>query len=263
MPRSDNLYSANDSDNESFTEELSPSDGYFNRRDVPMNVVHDPSMRKEDKAEDKTLIPPSSVQSRTRGSSRTSLHSILPRSLLSHNYASHHNDNASRSPSSYTPTSPISRRRDEMFSEHPTLIHGPPPAYSSTPEISQSPRETEGRSYSTFPEQHLERGYLPGREPESMGAPVEQIPDETTPLSREPKPERASFCRKITKKILLVALFVVVLITLTTAMFKKSSVSLESIPLNCHLETCSVLVITIVDDQQASIVVLYDVLYKS
>jgi hypothetical protein len=133
-----------------------------------------------------------------------------------------------------------------MFSEHSTLIHGPPPAYSSTPEISQSPHETEGRSYSTFPEHHLERGYFPGREPESMGAPIEPIPNETTPLSREPKPERASFCRRITKKILLVALFVVVLIALTTAMFKKSSVSLEALPIVTL--TCCVLAIAIIDD---------------
>lgn len=238
-PRSDNLYSAEDSeasDHESFSEELSPSDGYFNRGNVPNNLVQDPSISKDDKAEDKTLIPPSSVRSRTGGSSRTSLHSILPRSLPSHNYASHRSDNASsrgshtRSGSSYTPTSPVSSRRvDEMFSERSALIHGPPPAYSPSPDVPQSPRDIEGRSYSTFPEHHLERGFLPSREPESMGGPIESEPepDETTPLSSEPKPDRISICRGITKKILLVTLFVVVVISLISAIAGSSSVSLD------------------------------------
>lgn len=232
MPRSDNLYSADDSDHESFSEELSPSDGFnsHSRPNVPINVVSDPSLRKEDKPEDKTLIPPPAVQNRTGGSSRTSLNSILPRSHPSHNYASlRGSDNASRSPSSYTPTSPVSsRRRNEMFTERSTLLHGPPPAYSPAEETPRSPQGTEARRYSTFIENQLERGYLPGREPESMGAP-EQPSDETTPLSRGSKPLRASIFRKITKKFLLVALFVVVLISLTTAMFSKSSVSTKPV----------------------------------
>ncbi|KUJ14797.1 uncharacterized protein LY89DRAFT_720265 [Mollisia scopiformis] len=235
MPRSDNLYSADDSENsdrESFSEELSPSDGYFNRGNVPNTIVQDPSISKDDKAEDKTLIPPPSVQSRTGGSSRTSLHSVLPRSLPSHNYASHRSDNApSNSPSSYTPTSPVSpRRRDAMFSERSALIHGPPPAYSSSPpEVPLSPRETEGQRYRTFPEHHLERGFLPGREPESMGGPVEheeeheQESNETTPLTNEPKPARLSVCRGIAKKILLIALFVVVVVSLISALAGGSS----------------------------------------
>lgn len=225
MPRLDNLYSADDSDHESFSEELSPSDGFNSRNNVPINVVSDPSMRKEDKPEDKTLIPPPNAQNRTGSSSRISNHPAQPRSLPLHNYASLRGDNASRSPSSYTPTSPVSSRpNNEMFNEQSNLVNGPPPAYSpteDTPQSPQSPHEAEPRRYSTFLENQLERGYLPGREPQSMGAP-EQVPDETTPLSREPKPIRASICRRITKKVLFVALFIVVVITLTTAMFSKS-----------------------------------------
>ncbi|KAE8448287.1 hypothetical protein EG329_009718 [Mollisiaceae sp. DMI_Dod_QoI] len=224
MPFSDNLYSAEDSDHESFSEELSPSDGYFNRGHVPANVVQDPSLSKDDKAEDKTLIPPPSAQSRTGGSSRTSLHSVLPRSLPSHNYASRRNDNASNPPSSYNPTSPVSPgRADGMPSERSTLIHGPPPAYSASPEVPLPPQEQEGRSYSTFPEQQLERGYLPDREPESMGGPTEEEPNESTPLSSEPKPERVSIFRRIITKILLAALFVAVVISLTAIILRRPS----------------------------------------
>lgn len=239
MPFSDNLYSAEDSDHESFSEELSPSDGYFNRGNVPSNIVQDPSISKDDKAEDKTLIPPPSVQSRTGGSSRTSLHSVLPRSLPTHNYASHRSDNASNTASPHSPTSPISSRRTgAMRSERSALIDGPPPAYTPSPEVPtspQSPREPEERSYSTFPEHHLERGYLPRREPESMGGPIEEEPDERTPLSNEPyrepysepKPERASLCRSITKRMLLVALFIAVVISLVAAIRGRSSVSVS------------------------------------
>jgi hypothetical protein len=234
MPFSDNLYSAGDSDHESFSEELSPSDGYFNRGNVPSNIVQDPSISKDDKAEDKTLIPPPSVQSRTGGSSRTSLHSVLPRSLPSHNYASHRSDNASNAPSSHSPTSPVSSRRtDGRPSERSALIDGPPPAYTPSPDIlvsPQSPQDPEERSYSTFPEHHLERGYLPRREPESMGGPIEEEPDERTPLSSEPyrepysepKPERVSLCRRITRHILRAALFVVVVISLVAAIRGRS-----------------------------------------
>lgn len=235
MPFSDNLYSAEDSDHESFSEALSPSDGYFSRSNVPSNIVQDPSIGKDDKVEDKTLIPPPSVQGRTGGSSRTSLHSVLPRSLSTNNYASHRSDNASNAPNSHPPTSPVSSRpTDAIFSERSALIDGPPPAYTLSLDVlasPQSPRELEERSYSTFPEHHLERGYLPRREPESMGGPIEEEPNERTPLSSEPyrepysepKPERASLCRRITKNILLVALFVVVVTSLVAAIHGRSS----------------------------------------
>ena len=45
MPYADNLYSADESDAESFSNELSPTDGYFSNREQSRNVVVlDPSL---------------------------------------------------------------------------------------------------------------------------------------------------------------------------------------------------------------------------
>ncbi|KAL2072416.1 hypothetical protein VTL71DRAFT_11759 [Oculimacula yallundae] len=190
---SDNLYSANDNeddeqnDRQSFSEELSPSDGYFNERGGMRSntMVPDPSMDRKDRVEDKTLIPTPNASQRAGGSSRTSIHPLLPRSPPSQSYASQHA--SSRSPTastSYTPTSPISSpRNEEMFSENSALLNGPPPAYTPSPVSPTTTSEPADRSYSTFQESRLESGLPPTRQPESMGVPSYE-PNESTPLTK-------------------------------------------------------------------------------
>jgi hypothetical protein len=137
MTHSDNLYSAEESDHESFSDELSPADGYFGRGQISPNaMVPDPSIEVDSKPEAKTLIPPHLLESMGRGS-RISNHSS---SLPSHSYASAHSaSNSFPSRSSYIPTSPVSSRRlDDLFPRRPASMNGPPPAYSPSPEPTSS-----------------------------------------------------------------------------------------------------------------------------
>jgi hypothetical protein len=240
FPHSDNLYSAEESDNESFSEELSPADGYFGRGQVSANaMVPDPSIE-DSKPEAKTLIPPHLLESMGRGSRIPNHSSSLP----SHSYASAQSASTSvPSHPSYIPTSPVSSRRlDDLFPRRPASMNGPPPAYSPSPEPaffssqeSSQPSQPSPRSqssqpsppsqasqliptaYNTFPERHLQRGYLPRREePESMGNP-EELPNESTPLSCESR--RSSPCRDILRKLLLIALVLTVTTTLLATIF--------------------------------------------
>ena len=241
FPHSDNLYSAEESDHESFSEELSPTDGYFGRAQVSTNaMVPDPSIE-DSKPEAKTLIPSHLLESMGRGS-RISNHSS---SLPSHSYAAAQSASTSvPSYPAYIPTSPVSSRRlDDLFPRRPASMNGPPPAYSPPPEPafpstqeSSQPSQPSSRSqssqpsppsqasqltpttYNTFPERHLQRGYLPRREePESMGNP-EELPNESTPLSRDSR-RRSSLCRDILRKLLLIALVLTVTTTLLATIF--------------------------------------------
>ncbi|KAE9369413.1 hypothetical protein N431DRAFT_427567 [Stipitochalara longipes BDJ] len=265
MSHSDNLYSAEESDHESFSDELSPADGYFNRGVMSANaMVPDPSLEDSKEPEAKTLIPPHLLESMRRGSRLSNPSSSLP----SRSYASPHSaTNSFPSGSSYTATSPVaSRRLDDLFPRRPASINGPPPAYTPSPEpifsptqervqriqpsqpshprpssqpsqpSSQSPPSPPDQpspiTYSTFPEQHLERGYLPRREePESMGSP-EEIPSESTPLSTTSRSRRQSPCRNIIRKLLLVALVFTITTTLLTTIFggRKSDSSHDKPP---------------------------------
>ncbi len=216
MPHSDNLYSVEDSDAESFSDELSPADGYFNRGHMSANaMVTDPSIE-DTKPEAKTLIPPHLQESAGR-SSRISSHQSS--SLPSQSYASVQSaHNSSPSHATHTPISPVSSRRlDDLFPRQPASTSNPPPAYSAAPEpTTSSSQEPVRRSYSTFPEQQLEQGFLPRREPESMGGP-EEDPSESTPLSRESR--KRSPCRRFIRNLLLVALILTVTTTLLSAIF--------------------------------------------
>ncbi|KAN0101725.1 hypothetical protein V8E51_012235 [Hyaloscypha variabilis] len=274
MSHPDNLYSAEESDHESFSDELSPADGYFNRGDMASSaMVPDPTLEDSKEPEAKTLIPPQFLES-MRGSRSSNPSSSLP----SRSYASAHSArNSVPSGSSYTPTSPVaSRRLDDLFPRRPASINGPPPAYTPSPEPIFSPArepvqtfqpshrsqpsqtrpsvthprpssqptppsqpnppsppdQSNPVTYNTFPDQHLERGYLPRRdEPESMGSPA-QIPSESTPLSRTSRPRRQSPCRNILRRLLLVALVFTITTTLLTAVFggQKSDSSHDNPP---------------------------------
>ncbi|PVH87915.1 hypothetical protein DL98DRAFT_566312 [Cadophora sp. DSE1049] len=222
---SDNLYSANDEeddnqfDRQSLSDELSPSDGYFNRGSgMPSNtMVADPSLDRKERVEDKTLIPTPNVQQRAGQSSRTSMHPLLSRSPPSQSYASQQTSSQSPpTPTSYTPVSPVSpRRNEEMFSENSALLNGPPPAYTPGPVSPTTTSEPVERSYSTFPEHRLESGIPPAREPESMGAPAYE-PTENTPLASIKK-------LTPTKKRWLKHLGIAVLVLIIFAMFTTAT----------------------------------------
>lgn len=194
-------------------------------------MVPDPSIE-DATLEARILIPPH-LQGSTGRSSRTSSHTS---SLPSQSYASAHSpSNSFPSRASYTPSSPISSRRlDNLFPRRPASMHGPPPAYSTTPEPStaSSSPESNGPTYSTFPEQHLERGFLPRHEPDSMGSP-EEVPSESTPLSRQSR--KRSPCRTILRNLLLVALILTVTSTLLTAIFRASMTVSSKFSLEHHL----------------------------
>src|SRR6266536_4776613 len=205
MPSSDNLYSAEagsdgDDDGESFSDELSPTDGYFSRNEILANpMVSGPSIDCKEEPEAKTLIP--TPRRASTGSTSRMGQSSLPHFGASHNYASPtSNENLSTSPTS----THSSRRREVSFSENTPLMHNPPPAYSATlSPTSTSSQDQSETSYNTFPEHHLERGFLQPREPESMGGPVDD-PNERSPLVNEGI--RYSPRRRRVKRILFVAL---------------------------------------------------------
>lgn len=179
---SDNLYSGEDdavSDTESFSEELSPSDGYFQRpemADRTQPLVPDPTID-YGPPEAKTLIEPPDSQS-----SGSRIHPGSP-PQSSHVSASHHaspGTSPGRPPS--VPVSPVSSRwRQPSFSEQEPLMYQPPPAYSESPPPSHRSSQSVEPSYNTF---NSPRGLplLHPREPQSMGGPMDQPPSEDTPL---------------------------------------------------------------------------------
>lgn len=234
MPYSDNLYSANDeSDAESFSEELSPSDGYFSRREMPTSgMVPDPSHHDRKTTEDKVLIPGHEARPNSGSASRT-----MGSSTLSDLYPSSVDASAtnvtSSTPVSNTPSSPISsRQRYTEVSEHTPLFRAPPPAYSAS-DLSP-PTLPEIRNYSTFPQEQLEPGYSAHHEPESMGRPMDD-PIERSPLIGDsgdsgddtPLPvyirKKSSLSRVLIRKLLFFALVIAVIVALLTTMIPWSS----------------------------------------
>lgn len=190
-------------------------------------MVQDPSI--DQKVEDKTLIPPPNAQPGAGRSSMSSNHPLLSRSPPSQSYASHHaaSSNSPPSPSSYTPVSPVSpRRNEESFSEHSALLHGPPPAYTPSPVSPTTPHESIDRSYSTFPEHRLEAqvGFPPPREPESMGVPVHE-PTERTPLAAGPL--KTTNKRKLMHFAAAALVFVLIVVFMTTTFSHDKSVSMN------------------------------------
>ncbi|RDL31830.1 uncharacterized protein BP5553_09232 [Venustampulla echinocandica] len=226
MPFSDSLYSAEDSDTDSFSDELSPTDGYFNpnRGAVAMPpgmMVQDPSLDLDDKKpEAKVLIPTPHAQAPMRQGSRASSHPAMTQSPSSSSSATH----ASAPPSERTLSSPESRQThaplsrfspqhpDHFFVEQMPLMGGPPPAYTPSPTTSSGASEASAneRRYRTFAENHLERGLLQPHQPESMGGPIEDRSDERTPLSDNAP--RATRWRRVNKRVLLLAMLSTMLI---------------------------------------------------
>ncbi len=226
MPLPGNLYSTNDSDRESFSDELSPSDGYFGRGEMPRRTVVDPSVE-DSKPEPKVLMPTPNEQPGGGSGSRTSLNSIPPPPSARHNYASPQSStNALTSSTSSTanaPVSLVSPRRVDMLSERTPLINGPPPAYSLNPEPLMSHSDPDnGPRYSRLPEHYLESGYHLNRDPPSMGRAVEES-SETTPLSGQPgrsRPIEKSALRKALRRTFHIALVIAVIIAISMTLIR-------------------------------------------
>lgn len=227
MPFSDDLYSGDVEypdvdypDVDSFSDELSPADGYFERAVPSGGMVPDPSQVSDDKTvEDKVLItrpePRTAAGSSSRPTNSPTLEQLHP---------THNNASAATSPTVGSPVAPSSFNRI-----HPdVLIMGaiaPPPAYSASPPPTsshapsspQSPQEH--RSYNTFHQPHLEhrleQGFLPTRHPENMGRP-EGEPNEEVPLVSI-RVERKSRRRTVLRKLLFAALVLAVMTSVLTA----------------------------------------------
>ena len=179
---SDNLYSGDDdavaSDTESFSDELSPTDGYFHRPEMSgdtRQLVPDPTID-YGRPEDKTLIEPPGAQP---GASRLHPSSPPRDSPIAHSH--HVLPSTSPGLATHVPASPASTRwRHSSFSEQEPLMYQPPPAYSEAPPPSHCPSQGIAPSYNTFPQ--AQGSTFPVREPQSMGGPVDEPPSEDSPL---------------------------------------------------------------------------------
>ena len=231
MPYSDNLYSADTddegaNDNESFSNELSPTDGFFNPSPMsPHHMVPDPSLdRKHAPEEDKVLIPRNETRNESGSASRSTASPALEQLFPSQNRASSQSDNhpAPPPPSSNTPSSPSSYRRsnnnnnnNNIFTAPNHSMQGPPPAYTPSSPTTSSHSTNNNRSYSTFEPHRTEQGVAP--EPQSMGRPAGD-PEENTPLiyTLIRKPSRRRLC---IKHGLFIALVIAVAIGIMTTLF--------------------------------------------
>jgi hypothetical protein len=219
MPYADNLYSADDSDVESFSDELSPTDGYFSSRDHPQDeMVPDPSLETAtDTAQSKTheARAEAAANSESHTTSRPASPMVSASSPLRVSAAASSTIYNSSSPTAYTPHSPRSphRRQDDLYSETSPLLHpiAPPPAYSAA--ILQD----FNRNYSSAPPHQLEEGI---REPESMGRPNDF--NERSPLwVRQVK--KLPPWRLLLKNILLIALVLFLAVGILIAAFQSSA----------------------------------------
>ena len=270
MVFSDNLYSAADSDadtdtdgdTESFTDELSPTDGYFNANSVPNTLVADPTRDLDRKTtEDKVLIPGPRSSGRDAGASRST---TSQPSTLEQLYPSNVTTHASSQVSDYTPlptptttfnsstpisplrnTTPFSPRSNNPSSPRsshqssntqPAQISsmGAPPAYSPSA-TSSSPLVSQQTTYNTFESSRPEQGFPPVQ-PESIGRPP-IVRDERIPLFKPPPkrsflPTYLHITRETVRKFLYAALVLTVVLTIMAS------------TLNATILVCDLLLIT-------------------
>lgn len=206
MPFADDLYSADDSDVESFSEELSPTDGYFSPRNLPHNVmVLDPSLQEgavESKAREAQRESEASQAGHFAGSDVVSQTISTSEPFR---YSSTAYSPTSTSSNAFHPQLSPPFRRDESYTEASSLLHpAPPPAYSAaTSQPTSSLSRGFHPDYRTISTRHLEEGEVYRHEPESMGNPVA--------VEEQPPPAwmiriKKLQSRSILKKILLVFL---------------------------------------------------------
>lgn len=228
MSSSSNLYSADDSDRDSFSEELTPTDGYFNGQRMSSNrTVQDPSV--DSKPEPKIRAEDFEHLRSTGGGASGTSHGASnshPSSPPARRALSPSPINTSSQHVAYSPqSSGASTPTQNMYSEESPLVSGPPPAYSPNPTSPLVPQQGIEQRYSTFPQE--ERGFVPARTPQSMGGPPENI-EERLPLIRQP---RSPLHRTINavrnsagKSIIVLLIFIGAFVTLTHFATKQSQV---------------------------------------
>ncbi|KAF7876824.1 hypothetical protein EAF04_001907 [Stromatinia cepivora] len=217
MPYPDNLHSqGNDLGNswdEDDSDELSPTDGYFNSNHIPQNMIPDPTHSQEDN---------SKAREASEGSAKDGDMSSTPQ-MSSHTNASAHATEHSRTPFD-SPYASSYRRRDNTFSEHQPLFDQPPPAYIASAEYYPVPAQGQHppMNYNTFSQSRLEEGRP--REPQSMGgAAGNPETNERTPLWLFRTPKRLSFRREIITKVLGVGIVIAIIATILSASLISSN----------------------------------------
>ncbi|KAF7882314.1 uncharacterized protein EAF01_011766 [Botrytis porri] len=200
MSYSDDLFNSENNPgnnwNEDDSNELSPTDGYFNSNQIPQNISPDPTLSQTEdisKAQD------------AKGDFPRDRDTPLALQMSLHTNASSHVTGYlrhPRTPSDSLHASP-SRRGENSFPEHQPFFDQPPLAYIASAE--SSPVSAQGRHtsirYNTFSQHRLEEG-LP-RELQSMGGPADYPEvNEETPLWLGRTPKKISFQREIITKAL-------------------------------------------------------------
>ena len=158
MSTSSRLYE--DSDNESMMNELSPTDGYFNRQSNHLQNILVPDPSQNTAESNKGIEAEEETREAQQEAEATS---------------------AQRRASQHTTQSPSFRRsfdptfEDEPYTEHSSLISSAPPAYSAAtsgstyrPPVPAARRNSEVRStgYNTMGQQEI---FLPRGQPEDLG----------------------------------------------------------------------------------------------
>lgn len=219
MPYSDNIYGPRDDSgnnrDEDDSDELSPTDGYFNSNQIPQNLIPNPTLSQEDN---------SKAREAREESSRDSEISSTPQ-MSSHINASAHATEHPRTLSHSIPASSY-RRTDNSFSQHQPFFDQPPPAYIASAESSPvtAPGQHTPTNYNTFSQHRLEEGLQ--REPQSMGGPAgDPEMNERTPLWLYRTPKKISFRREIITKVLGVGLVLAIVAAILSAVFIRRSVS--------------------------------------
>ncbi|EPE27847.1 hypothetical protein GLAREA_04638 [Glarea lozoyensis ATCC 20868] len=242
MPVSDNLYSADDSDGESFSEELTPTNGYFHRGEMaPRAMLHDPQLQDDKTPEPKVLVPIPNARGTPRPSTAANHPALSQFPPLGPHAMSVEDTMSNATPlPRHTETGPSlepSREPNEQ-----AAMGGPPPAYTRNPtpnpvfqptssrytpsDASSRPLQEpqSPRRYSTFSEQpQLERGFLlPLRTPESMGGEAGGNLDERTPLRGDEsvKPSRSTALKRV---FVLAVVFIALVGTIVTLFHVKTN----------------------------------------
>ncbi|KAF7917479.1 uncharacterized protein EAE98_010242 [Botrytis deweyae] len=220
MPYSDDPFNSENNPgnnwNEDDSDELSPTDGYFNSNQIPQNMIPDPTLSQEDKSKpqdakgnfprDDNISSTLQMSSYPNASSHATQH---PR----HSQISSNSLHAS-----------LYHRGVNSFPEHQPFFEQPPPAYIAS--AASSPVSAQGQHtpthYNTFSQHRLEGG-LP-REPQSMGRPAGNPEiDERTPLWLDRTPKKISFRREILKKALGLGLALTIVAVILSAIFTEKS----------------------------------------
>jgi hypothetical protein len=233
MPYTGSLYSADDSDIESFSDELSPTDGYFTRRDHPQEVmIQDPSLE-ANQSTSQWKADGARGESEANPDSYGVASSQLPRSSPSPIFTSLTTSTA------FTPVFPTANivrsstiprsQRENLYSETSALFyHTAPPAYSpATSQARTQPlvQNVDVLNYSTFPVHQLEH------QPESMSQPGAFNGQSPLGLKQFRNVSRLQQCKKLLLIVLVLSLAVGILIIAV-----KPSENVSSYFLHCISE---------------------------